>query len=53
MHTVNPILSGHSKIDKIKVLNTSGSLVQVKRIAECSCPVEHSALFLACINLSK
>ena len=34
--TVNPILCGHSKIDKTKVLKTDGSLVQVEKIAECS-----------------
>ena len=28
--TEKPVLSSHSKIDKIKVLKTSGSLVQVK-----------------------
>ena len=27
--TVKPVLSGHSKIDKIKVLQTDGSLMQV------------------------
>ena len=37
MHnTVEPVLSGHSKIDKTKVLKTSGSLTKVERIAECS-----------------
>ena len=34
--TMKPFLSGHSKIDKTKILKTSGSLVQVKSIAECS-----------------
>ena len=34
--TVKPVLSGHSKIDKTKVLMTNGSLVKVKSIAECS-----------------
>ena len=34
--TVKPVLSGHSKIDKMKVLKTGGSLMQVKSIAECS-----------------
>ena len=33
-NTVKPVLSGNSKIDKIKVLN--GSLMKVERIAECS-----------------
>ena len=36
LYTVKPVLSGHSKIDKTEVLKTSGSLVQVKSIAECS-----------------
>ena len=27
--TVKPVLSGHSKIDKMKVLKTGGSLIQV------------------------
>ena len=35
-NTVKPVLSGHSKIDKTKVLKTDGSLVQVESIAECS-----------------
>ena len=29
-------LSGHSKIDKTKVLKTIGSLMKVESIAECS-----------------
>ena len=36
MHTVKHVLSGHSKIDKIKVLKTNGSLMKVESIAECS-----------------
>ena len=35
-HTVKPVLSGHSKIDKTKVLKTNGSLMKVESIAECS-----------------
>ena len=34
--TVKPVLSGHSKIDKTKVLKTDVSLMQVRCIAECS-----------------
>ena len=30
------VLSGHSKIDKIKVLMENGSLMKVESIAECS-----------------
>ena len=36
LHTVKPVWSGHSKIDKTKVLKTNGSLMKAKRIAECS-----------------
>ena len=32
--TVKPVLSGHSKIDKTKVLKTKGSLMKVESIAE-------------------
>ena len=34
--TVKPVLSGHSKIDKTKILMTNSSLMMVKSIAECS-----------------
>ena len=34
--TVKSVLSGHTKIDKTKVLKTSGSLMKVESIAECS-----------------
>ena len=33
---VKPVLSGHSKIDKTKVLKTNDSLMKVENIAECS-----------------
>ena len=36
IHTVKPVFSGHSKIDKTKILMTNGSLMQVKNIAECT-----------------
>ena len=36
VYTVKSVLSGHSKLDKIKVLKTFGSLVKVKSITECS-----------------
>ena len=32
--TVKPVLSGHSKKDKTKILMTNGSLMKVKSIAE-------------------
>ena len=34
--TVKPVLTGHSKIDKVKVLKANGSLMKVESIAECS-----------------
>ena len=34
--TVKPVLSGHSKIDKTKILKTNDSLMKVESIAECS-----------------
>ena len=36
---VKPVLSGHSKIVKTKVLMANGSLMKVKSIAECSTPL--------------
>ena len=45
--TVNPVLSRKSKIDKIKILMTNGSLMKVESIAEC---LEHSAIILTCIK---
>ena len=33
--TVKPVFSGHSKIDRTKVLRTHGSLTKVESIAEC------------------
>ena len=35
-YTVKPVLSGHSKIEKTEVLKTSGSLMEVESISECS-----------------
>ena len=35
-YTVKPVLSGHLKIGKTKVLKPCGSLMQVKSTAECS-----------------
>ena len=35
INTVKPVLRGHSKIDKTKVLKPCGSSMQVKSIAEC------------------
>ena len=33
--TVKPVLSGHLKIDKTKVVRENGSLMKVDSIAEC------------------
>ena len=35
-YTIKPVLNGHLKIDKTKVLMENGSLVQAESIAECS-----------------
>ena len=35
-NTVKPVLRGHSKINKTKVLKTNGILMKFKSIAECS-----------------
>ena len=35
-YTVKPVLSGHLKIDKTKVIMENGSLMKVKSIAEYS-----------------
>ena len=41
--TVKPVLSGHSKIDKTKILMTNGTSMKVESIAECfSWKEEHS-----------
>ena len=47
--TVKPVLSGHSKIDKTKILETDDSLMQAESIAECYL-LEHSAILLTCIK---
>ena len=44
LSTVKPVLNGHSKIDKRKVLKTGGSLMHVENIAE------YSAILLTCIK---
>ena len=36
LYSVNLVLSGHSNIDKTKIIKTNGSLMKVKSIAECS-----------------
>ena len=46
--TVKPVLSGHSKKDKTKVLKTDGRSMQVESLAECS--REHSARLFTCIK---
>ena len=42
-NTIHPVLSGHSKLNKLKVSKTNGSLMKVESIAECS-------IFLICIK---
>ena len=53
--TLKPVLSGHSKIDKTKVLKTDGSLMQVESIAECSLGAFYNTfdLHYAIISLEK
>ena len=46
---VKPVLSGHLKIDKTKVLMENGSLMKVESIAECS-PWSIQQYFLTCIK---
>ena len=47
--TLKPVLSGHSKINKTKVLKPFDSFMQVESIAKCFF-LEHSAILLTCIN---
>ena len=47
-NTVQPVLSGLSKIDKTKILMTNGSFMKIESIAECS--LEHSAILLTCVK---
>ena len=35
-YTVKPVLRGHSKSDKTKIIMTNGSFMKVESIAECS-----------------
>ena len=46
--TVNPVLSGNSKLDKTNILMTDSSIMKVGSIAECS--REHSAMLSTCIK---
>ena len=46
--TVNPVLSGHTKIGKIKISMTNSSLMKVESIAEC--PLGALCNTLTCIN---
>ena len=48
-NTVKPVLSGHSKIDKTKVLKTNGSLMKVESIVQ-NAFLEQSAILLSCIK---
>ena len=44
--TVKSVSSGHSKIDKTKILMANSSLMKVESIAKCF----HSAILLTCIK---
>ena len=51
VHTVKPVLSSHSKIDKAKILMANGSLMKVESIAECfPWNIQHSAILLTNIT---
>ena len=49
-----PVKTGHSKIDKTKILMTTDSLMKVQSIAECSLWMkvkrEHFAILLNCFK---
>ena len=45
---VKPVLSGHSKIDKTKVLKTNESSMKVESIAECSLVIVECSLGAFC-----
>ena len=47
-HTVKPVENGHSKIDKMKVSKTNGSLMRSKVLQNAL--LEHSAILLTCIK---
>ena len=49
--TVKPVSSSHSKIDKIKILMTNGSLMKVESIAECPKRAFSIPVLLSCIKL--
>ena len=49
-YTVKPVLSDHSKIDKIKVLIANGSLMTVEVLQNAPLGLEHSAILLTCIE---
>ena len=44
INTVKPVLNGHSKIGKTKILMTKGTLMKVESIAKCS------RILLTCIK---
>ena len=48
VYTVKPVQNSHLKIDKTKILMTTGSLMKVESIPEW--PLEHSAILLTCIK---
>ena len=50
-YSITSVLSGHSKINKANVLKTNGSLMKIKKIAECS-KRAYSATLLTCMTMS-
>ena len=47
-NTAKPVIRGHSKIDKTKILMTNGSLMEIKVLQNA--PLEHSAILSICIK---
>ena len=48
-HTVKPVLSGHSKIYKRKVLMATGSLMMLMKVESIAQCLEYCAILLTCI----
>ena len=51
--TVKPVLSGHSKIDKTKILMTKGSLMKSKVLQNAPLGAFCNTFLLTCINETK
>ena len=48
-NTAKPVLSGHSKIDKIKIINDNWYLNEGRKYCKML-PLEHSVILLTCIK---